>query len=307
MQTAQCQAPGKAIILGEHFVVHGAAALAIPLPSLTTTVVVGPAANGRPGSATAARSLTGTSRAMLDHALQRLRIAGAGGTTADQLVIEISTSIPVGYGLGASAAFSVALVGALAKSANISLTKDLLNEHAHALEVLVHGTPSGIDDTVVAHGRCLRFRRGEPLSFLPWPSALRLVLARVDYPGSTREAVSRVARFRSSHAARFSSLLERMEVLAESGIQAFADDQMQQLGTILDQNHELLREVGVSTDDLDRLVQAARNAGALGAKLTGAGRGGFVLALVSRAAEQAVSAAMHEAGASQIVHVAGTA
>ena len=290
------QASGKLILLGEHFVVHAAPALAIPLRGLATTVRVHSADGGAlrlhsdvlPEARTLAESL-------LRAACQRL------GLDAEQpWIVQVESDIPVGFGLGSSAAFCVALTGALAKAAGQPLELEALNEHAHELERIVHGNPSGIDNTVATFGAALEYRRGADPRHLEVPPSLRLVVASSGAPGSTKEAVAGVGRMREEDPSAFGEILAAASDVIEQGIAAFEADDMARLGPLLTRNHALLKQVNVSTPLLDGLVDAALSAGALGAKMTGGGLGGMTVALVSDAdAGQRVATATRDAGATE--------
>jgi mevalonate kinase len=287
------EAPAKLILLGEHFVVHGVSALALPLPLLGTHIAVheNPAldhvaldTSGPPADATALR--------VLDRALALLALPASLPWR-----LAVRSTIPMGHGLGSSASFAVALVRALAAAARVELSSAALRAHAHTLEQITHGTPSGIDDTVVALGVPISFRRGGAIERLEAHHALRFVLASAGGPGATAEAVARVHALQQQHPARFARLCAEAEQTTAAGLRAFRAGAATELGRRMTANHALLQQLDVSTPTLDRLVAAACAAGAHGAKLTGAGRGGFIVALVERDTEAAVRTTLDAAGA----------
>jgi mevalonate kinase len=215
--------------------------------------------------------------------------------------VTVRSSNPVGYGLGSSAAFSVALLRALCAATGRCLSQEELNTHAFALEQHVHGRPSGIDNTVVSHCRAVAFRRGEEPRFIDPTHRPRLVLARSSEPGATRDAVARVAGIARRDPTRLAQLCDEAREVAVAGQTALLRGAWPRLGALMNQAHALLQEIDVSTAELDRLVAAARAAGALGAKLTGAGRGGFVVALVSADTEASVERGLAAAGAAEVI------
>jgi len=296
----RASACGKLILCGEHFVVHGAPALALPLTVVSTEVTVheAPDADGPLLDSDAPDALLDLAQRMVRTALD-----GLGLAPRTPWRIEARSSVPLGAGLGSSAAFSVALVGALARAAGQRLAVEALNVRAHALEGLVHGSPSGIDNTVIAHRRPIWFVKGAEPELLDGPGTLGLVLASSGAPRSTREAVAAVGVLRQAEPARFASLCERAGELTTRARAAFQAGDATALGALMNENHELLRAINVSSEALDRLVVAARGAGALGAKLTGGGRGGFVVALLPVGGEGRVSAALKHAGATQLLRV----
>jgi mevalonate kinase len=288
------RACGKLILLGEHFVVHGEPALALPLTAVATTVVVHEAERGeRPSLATDLPGVAALARRLLEEAVARL------GLERRRWSVAVDSGVPLGAGLGSSAAFAVALVRALAAAADQRLTPEQEREHAHALERVAHGSPSGVDDAVVTFARPVWFRRGQALRFPSAPAELLLVLASDGARRSTRDVVERVQTARDS--ASFSRLCSEAGEVAQQGLGAFEAADSARLGAALDRNHVLLQALGVSTPALDGLVQAARRAGALGAKLTGAGGGGFIVALVEPATQPDVVAALQGAGAAKIL------
>jgi mevalonate kinase len=295
------RACGKLILLGEHFVVHGTEALAVPLGAVETTVEVRAGAGGARGPVRLEAAADAQAERLLAAALERLDADAQAGWR-----VAIRSTIPMGYGLGSSAALAVALVRAVSRATGRATGRVLstaeVNAHAHALEELVHGTPSGVDDTVVTIERPVRFRKGEGLRPLRAGARLGLVLASVGHGGSTRDAVAGVgvlARTQPEHFARL--CVEASEVIA-AGIAAFEAGDAVRLGPLFDANHALLRTIGVSLPSLDRLADAARAGGALGAKMTGGGLGGFIVALAADAsAETRIAEALWAAGAGEVL------
>lgn len=299
------QACGKTILLGEHFVVHGVPALALPLTGATTSVRVSRVDAGDPWVEAAPVPLDEAAHAQ---SLQLVRAAhrALGLDGAPSWRVEVTTRVPVGHGLGSSAAFGVALLRALAAAGGRELELAELGRLGHQLERLVHGNPSGIDDTVVTRERPLWFERGAAPRLVQ-PSAeldAGLVLASSGRPGSTREAVAAVQALRERDPRGFDSLCRQASAVTAAGLRAYQAGDSWTLGAQMDRNHELLVRIGVSLPVLDHLVRVAREAGAVGAKLTGGGRGGFVITLCERDALPRVEQALRQAGAAAILRVA---
>lgn len=292
---ARGSAPGKLILLGEHFVVHGVPALALPLPLFTTRIdVLEDVSTAQVLLQPNAGASDDNARRVLARALERLALPAHRPWR-----LAVRATVPIGQGLGSSASFAVALIEALARAASRALTAEERIAHARALEQITHGTPSGIDDTVIALGVPIWFGGGRALARLAAPAELRLVLAASGIPRSTAAAVASVRALRDTRPAAFADLCAAAREVVEAGLRAFRTAQLPALGHCMNDNHALLQQVGVSTPALDGLAAAARAAGAHGAKLTGAGRGGFVVALVPRDATAAVERALREAGAAQ--------
>lgn len=258
-------APGKLILSGEHAVVYGHQAVAVAVDRGTTVHL-----RRRPGP-------TGIERSILRD--QRLRAAVAAVLPADGLAVDIETELPVGRGMGSSAALAIALLRARAGLEGREADFDELLEDGFTVERVFHGSPSGIDHTVAALGSAVRYRRrpdGPEIVPLGMPR-LQLVVLDTGLTGDTRRLVSAVAARRPGIdpvLTRIGALTDTLVSQLEQG--AAAED----IGPLLTDNHRLLAEIGVSTPNLDRLVGFALQAGAHGAKLAGAGGGGVVIALV---------------------------
>jgi mevalonate kinase len=179
---------------------------------------------------------------------------------------------------------------------------DVVSDITYEVEKIHHGTPSGIDNTVVTWERPVYFIKGTAPEIFSIGTPFHLVIADSGIGGSTREAVSGVRRRRAEARETYDAHFDRMGAIAVAARDAIAHGDRIRLGALLDENQALLREIGVSIPALDRLVMAARTAGALGAKLTGAGLGGNVIALAPEGRVDAIRRALYRAGASHVWH-----
>ncbi|MCC6623972.1 MAG: mevalonate kinase [Deltaproteobacteria bacterium] len=282
------RACGKAILLGEHFVVHGARAIAVPLLGRGVRVAIAPAA-----PLTSERRLAPVPEALasaLAAMLERL------GHAADDVArLSLDSTLPIAAGLGSSAAVAVALVRALGEQ-DPSRVRAL----AHDLEHLAHGKPSGIDDAVVSLERAILFQRAAagpsitPLDVRVPP----LWVALVPRTAPTRDAVSGVARMREADPIAFAARVAATDGLVAAALRALAAADDAGVGALMDEAHALLEQIGVVDARHRSIVEAARRAGALGAKTTGAGHGGAVLVLAPRTA--ALEPALMAAGATEV-------
>lgn len=249
------RAPGKLILCGEHAVVYGHPAVAFAV-DLHTEVTL----ERQPGPL----SIPGED-ARLRAALRAL--------LPDGLRVELTGTLPVGRGMGSSASLAVAAVRALdALTGRPAAAADELVERSMPAERVFHGNPSGLDAAVIAHGGVLRYARGSSPVHLPPPRWTGVVLDS-GRPGDTRALVGRVAAQRP----QVDPILERLGALTEAAVLSLDDPAA--LGLVLDEAHARLTALGVSTPELNTLVDLARGQRCWGAKLCGAGGGGVVLAL----------------------------
>ncbi|MBN1149066.1 MAG: hypothetical protein JXA78_17540, partial [Anaerolineales bacterium] len=164
-----------------------------------------------------------------------------------------------------------------------------------------HGTPSGIDNTVVAYAMPVYFVRGQGLQTLSLPRPFTLVIGDTGVASPTAIAVGDVRRAWQAGPQRYEALFDSIGEIAVRARQAIESGARDELGPLMDQNHACLREIGVSSPELERLVAAAREAGALGAKLSGGGRGGNMIALANPKIAEDVAQALLEAGARRTI------
>jgi mevalonate kinase len=267
------RAGGKIILLGEHVVVYGRPAVAVGLPiGLRAEVItgLGPLLEGDPGAR--------------DDARPRELVRAAAtlvGLDPTDVVVRVQSELPPGRGFGSSAALAVAVLRALAAHAGRTLLRAEELELGRQLEAVFHGTPSGIDPAAAALGGCFHFVRGEPPTVTPLRLArpLPLVIAFDDSERNTGEVVAGLRARRDAAAERYDALFDAVAAVVEDGVAAASSGNLPELGRAFDRNQALLETLGVSSTDTDRAVRAARRAGALGAKLTGGGAGGAVIAL----------------------------
>ncbi|MFA9401800.1 MAG: mevalonate kinase [Anaerolineales bacterium] len=299
-------ASGKAILFGEHAVVYGQPAIAVPLSHIRATVQV---ENLDPGS-------TGVLIEAPDiHQSYWLReadgenpLASAVRLTLDELNLKASVDIhltirsqlPIASGLGSSAAVSVAVIRALSAHLEKPLEVETISKIAYRVECLHHGTPSGIDNTVVAYEKPVYFIRENEPELIPISSPLNLIIGDTGVSMRTSIPVSLLRERWEKDPGTYGGWFEEIGEIVINARTMLETGSIESLGTLMDQNQALLEDMGLSSFELQRLIRAARKAGALGAKLSGAGMGGIMLALVEPDTAQIVETALREAGAKQV-------
>jgi mevalonate kinase len=296
-------AHGKLILMGEHSVVYGMPAIALPFPLLKAEATV-------EENAGQILFYSDYYEGPLDGVPKKLRgIAICIYETLKQLnkpayglVIRLQSNIPIGRGLGSSAAIAMAIVRGIFAFYREKLRPKVLMSLVHAAETYAHGTPSGIDMAAAFSQFPIWFQKGETQS-LSLGGTLFLVVADTGHFADTRGAVLSVKDKVSSEPEKLERTLSQLRTITYEAREALYDGDMKLVGDLFNFAQSGLVELGVSNKDINRLVDAARRAGALGAKLTGAGRGGCILALADNLANaKNIARTLMQAGASNTWH-----
>lgn len=282
MPNVTASASGKVILLGEHAVVYGVPAIAAGLSR---------GARARARAAPASRLSVGGSHFTPGDETDLGRAFGAllGELGASTCEVELEVDLPVGAGLGSSAAMAVAVARAVIGIEGGSDDARVLRA-AMAWERVFHGNPSGIDTAAAAYGGCLWYTREEGATPIVLGVPLSLAIAVAAPPASTKAMVESVARLRERRPTVVEKALEGIRSLVRNARLALEAGDVPGLGGLLDLNHMILAGLHLSTEELEYARQIAREAGALGAKLTGAGGGGSVVALCDQDSEPVLTA-----------------
>jgi hydroxymethylglutaryl-CoA reductase len=296
---------GKVILLGEHAVVYGRPALALPIPLAVEAV----AKEGGDGvnlviprwgleqkvRASSAQGLNG----ILYQVLEQLELAD------QNMTIEVFPHVPRAMGLGGSSALAVAIIRALDHTYGLKLGSQRINELAFECEKAAHGTPSGIDNTIATYGTPLLYRRqvaddeqalGDPrFDEVKLAEPIPLVIGITGKESLTANTVARVRKAWETHQSRYDGIFDQIAALTTAGVDALRDAHFQELGELMNLCHGYLNALQLSTPELEELVHIARANGAVGAKLTGGGGGGSMVALCPDAQDK-VANAMQAAG-----------
>jgi mevalonate kinase len=297
-------APGKVILFGEHAVVFGMPAIAAPLEDLRATAVISPLPEGAHNDILIEAPAIGYSQWLheatpndpLPLIVQEF-LTSVGIEKFDPLHLVVKSSIPSSAGLGSGAAVSAAVIKALVRFFDKPTSASEISRIIYQAEKIHHGTPSGIDNTVVAHDRVVFFIRDQEPEFLNLHSPLWIVLGDTGERTPTATAVSQVRRAWKEDPSHFEDLFQSIGTISRQARIAMIDGDHEILGILMNENQSKLEELGVSSTRLEKLNGAARHANASGAKLSGGGMGGFVIALTNEENVDAVRHSLSDAGA----------
>jgi mevalonate kinase len=297
-------APGKIILFGEHAVVYERPAIAVPVRQIRARAVVTADPLGQPGAVRIQAAEIGLDAWLdelaLDHPLKRVVLSVLNELRIARLPacrLQITSSIPVAAGLGSGAAVSVAAIRALAAFLGHPLTDERVSALAFEVEKLHHGTPSGIDNIVVTYAEPVYFKKGQPIEILHLGAHFTIVIGDTGIPSPTMVAVSELRQLWQADPHHYEGIFDSVGEIVKRARVCIENGMVQALGPLLDENQTLLEQMGVSSLELEKLVQVARRSGALGAKLSGGGRGGNMIALVYPEHAEKVSKALQDAGA----------
>jgi len=309
-------APGKIILFGEHAVVYRRPALAVPVTQVQAKATVtdnpsggiwvdapdislhAPLSTLSPDHPLAA-VIKGVFAA-LPHPVPPTSFFGNGEGWRG-VTIRVTSTIPIASGLGSGAAVSVAIIRALSAFLGQPLPDERVSALTYEVEKLHHGTPSGIDNTVVTYARPVYFIKGQPIETFHVGAPFTIVIGDTGISAPTKEAVSDVRKLWEADQPRWEKIFDEVGKIVHKARHAIERGDIPALGPLMDENHKLLQEMTVSCPELDRLVEAARKSGALGAKLSGGGRGGNMIALVEKENAPAVAKALKSAGAKRTI------
>lgn len=297
----RASAPGKIILFGEHAVVYGRRALAVPVTQVHAEVDIADSDSAgimihAPGINLHADLNTLPSDHPLAAVIHNLFFLSRR-SPFPHLNITITSTIPVASGLGSGAAVTVALTRALAEHIDYAMTAEQVNAFAYEIEKLHHGTPSGIDNTVITYARPVYFVKGQSIETFHVGQPFTIVISNTGISAPTKESVGDVRTLWASDPVKWEGVFDAVGAIAQQARLTIEQGRWRDLGELMDSNHSLLQQLTVSSPELDALVEAARTAGALGAKLSGGGRGGNMLALVEPARAESVAQALRSAGA----------
>jgi mevalonate kinase len=293
---------GKVILFGEHFVVHGVPGV-VSATTAKTEAEVKKAQSGinindqRTGS----NGYAEEKRLQQIESIQRM-LKAINLPTDTAMTIWIGGDLPGFSGLGASAASSVAIARAISEEFNLNLSNEKINDAAYEAEKAYAGNPSGIDNTAATYGGLMWFKKnlkGGPdnVEHLNVKHPVEIVIGSTGKVANTKAMVEGVAQRKKQNPQKYDPLFKRAEELAREGRKALEAGDFKKVGELMNENHTLLQGIEVSSVELDLLVYIAREHGAPGAKLTGGGGGGCMVALTpGKELQEKVAKAIEDAG-----------
>lgn len=293
---------GKVILFNEHFVVFGLPAIASAIGAKTTASV-----ERRPGSGVElvdnrpetkgykAEKFT-QQKESLDRMLKFMNI----DITRNAFKITLAGDLIAASGVGASAASCAAIARAFSDELGLNYSDGKVNEVAYEGEKGYHGTPSGIDNTAATFGGLIWYKREGPsqlMEHMKLKKPVEIVMGNTGIVADTKVVVAGVKERKEKEPEKYASIFKIAERLAHDARRQLEAFHLEEVGVYMDQNHDLLQQIGVSSRELDTLVDLARNNGALGAKMTGTGRGGYMVALTpGRDLQERVAQAIEKKG-----------
>jgi mevalonate kinase len=293
---------GKVILFGEHFVVHGVPGVVSAIDSATDAEVT---QTGKElvirDERKAAKGYAEEKRLQQIESIERM-LKTMGLDPKLPLKIWVGGTLPGFSGLGASAASSVAIARAIAEELGMNVPDEMINQAAYEAEKAYAGNPSGIDNTAATFGGLLWFQKNltggaNTIKRISIKKPVEIVIGSTGKVANTKAMVAGVAERKQKNPQKYNPLFQQAETLAHAGRKALEAYDLKKMGELMNENHRLLQEIEVSSRELDLLVDIARKEDAFGAKLTGGGGGGCMVALTpSKELQERVAKAIEKEG-----------
>jgi mevalonate kinase len=304
MPAISASAPGKIILFGEHAAVYSRPAIAAPVHQVRAHAYILADPAGKKGAvfldAPDIKLSTSLNALNPNHPLSILMASIREELQIDAFPackIRILSTIPIASGLGSGTAVSVAIIRAVTTFLGSPMENEAISRITYEVEKIYHGTPSGIDNTVITFEQPIFFRRNQPFEFIPVAQPIQIIIADSGIRSKTSKAVQGVRDRWEQDPQKYEAIFDAVAQISLQARAIIESGQVSALGPLMTSNHAFLHEMGVSCPELDHLVTSALKAGAIGAKLSGAGLGGNMIALVHSADVTRVEQTLVQAGA----------
>jgi mevalonate kinase len=275
---------GKVILFNEHFVVYGIPAIVSAIGAKTTALVERIPGSGieikdeRPETKGYKAEKLSQQKESLDRMLKFMKI----DTEHTSFRVTLGGDLIAASGVGASAASCAAIGRAFSQELDLKYSDEKINEVAYEGEKGYHGTPSGIDNTAATYGGLIWYKRegaAHKMDRMRLQKPIEIVMGNTGIVADTKVVVEGVRGRKDKEPDKYAKLFESAQQLVHGARKQLEEFDLKRLGQYMNENHALLQQIGVSCDELDELVDLARDNGAIGAKMTGTGRGGYMVAL----------------------------
>lgn len=303
-------APGKTILFGEHAVVYGQPAIAIPVREKYAKVKIFPLIGATEETiqfiAPQIELMKEFKELEPHHPLKVAVDEVKKFLKIDHIPsckIQLETTIPISSGLGSSASISVALIKGLFDFVGFSATPDIISNLAFQVEIEFHGFPSGIDNTVIAYNKPILFQKNKPIELLASGGEFSILIADSGIKGNTKTAIAEVRDKWQQNPELFNQYFERIGEIVISARKMMEIGNAIRLGKLMTANQQILESIGVSHPIIEKLIDISMINGALGAKLCGGGLGGNLIALVDQSKASSIAETLLESGAVDVIHI----
>ena len=301
---------GKAILFNEHFVVYGIPSIVTAIGNYTIAKIDSSQKNGyklndnRGATPGYKEGKLKQQKISIENIINKMNL----DIQKKGVNIELCGNLYAASGIGASAASCVAIARALSNYYNLNLSDEEINEIAYEGEKGYHGTPSGVDNTASTFGGLIWFEKSDNniIEKIEIPNPIEVVIGNTGKVANTELAVNGVRERKNNNPQKYKEIFNRAENIAYLAKRAFKEEDYSELGKLMNENHKLLQQIEVSTKELDFLVNIAREHGSYGAKLTGGGLGGNIIALTpGRDLQEEVATAFEKEGFQTLKTVIG--
>lgn len=287
---------GKVILFNEHFVVYGIPAIASAIDKKTVAEVK--RCDGKEFIIHDNRPATPNYKEeKIEHQRESImRIKKAMGID-ECIEIWLHGNLRASSGIGASAASCASIARAISDEFDLNLDDEEINEIAYEGEKAYHGNPSGIDNTCATFGGLVWFIKGKGMERLKIGEAVEIVMGDTGIVANTKKAVEGVRERREKFRDKYDKIFSKAEEIVYEAKESLISANWKKVGELMDKNHEILQQIEVSCNELDFLVEVAREKGAYGAKMTGGGLGGYMVALTpGKELQEKVATAIEKEG-----------